>query len=313
MTTATEAPPNFTYSYTGLPEDVVKGHATFNNSVSNELNSFTPIIDNNPVKKSAIASDPSNLFKSTYKETLKSGSTIFDYLNATDADNNALYPGVQRIIERQNTPGPKRRMFQRAYNLSSIKVKIIDDSSEKFSGTWDAWRHEITINKAYTNNVDETLVHELEHAIQDDALNWDAVFNTTSSIPGMSTDQALVLASDYARDPDSISRGLAHASGLYLKKPFNTMEALSNMASLKSHKGWNMHNVPTDAELMREVLINQNYITHDIFRMMMTPYLITDPNAFLRHLFDKSTMLAPGALILPKLNDLNNSTNPNKN
>ena len=30
VTTATEAPPNFTYSYTGLPEDVAKGNSTFN-------------------------------------------------------------------------------------------------------------------------------------------------------------------------------------------------------------------------------------------------------------------------------------------
>ena len=276
------------------------------------------IIDNNPVKKSAMPSVlPNGL-------TLKSGSTLGDYLAATDENGVKLFPeverSIERFIERQVRPSKLQKKFKKVNvdDLLKIKVEIINEPGSGIGGSWDVDTQTITLNLAYPKNINLFLVHELEHAIQSHVGNWGMVTNTRS-LPGVSRKVASLLKKEYKKAGKTSldeATDASHALGLYnyrYKNRVTTREPLANMAALKSHKGWNMSNVPTDKELEDAVFHNSDNITSDIFDWLVETGLVTDSKVFLRYLYNTAAMLAPGALVVPALINSNDSTNTNKN
>ena len=101
VTTATKAVPDFTYSYTGLPEDVAKGHVTFKNSYNDTKN----ILGNNytihkPLE--GVKKDPHNLWSKidSNEEYFGLGTNIDSH--TFNNFYNRLLPGEENLISKSN-------------------------------------------------------------------------------------------------------------------------------------------------------------------------------------------------------------------
>lgn len=99
VTTATEALPDFTYSYTGLPEDVAKGHVTFKNSYNDTKN----ILNSNYIIHrpfSGVKKDPHNLWSKidSNEEYFGLGTNIDSH--TFNNFYSRLLPGEENLISK---------------------------------------------------------------------------------------------------------------------------------------------------------------------------------------------------------------------
>ena len=198
-------------------------------------------------------------------------------------------------------------------DIGDIKIYSYYDPSSNTVALYDTEKDIVKINTAKSKNVDDDLVHEIEHAIQKRVVNYDWLEDGDLGVPGMSTKKAQEFQ-DRSRSGERFWNRFEHATGLYVNPDtptFSTLEPLANTAYLKSAYNWDLNNSPSTAEFMYRVDTDPE--AADIKALFSTPGLITDYDAFVKYLLNTATILTPGALILPQLIDRNDSPKTTNN
>ena len=312
VTTATEALPDFTYSYSNLPEDLVRRRTISRSKVADKIKS---------IKKKALKELDMRTFVMPKPVLLQDGATGYDYINAVDKHGRPLYRRLKALYDRIPEYAARYgyespNVYQDVLNKAPVEFEYSPDYYGDASATLSVFSPLIEIGKQRfwhmfdRNYIDKLLTHEFGHLIQgvENNFSFTHTYNPKKNTryefdngtlkyiihpkykPKGPKSSSAPIIDPYATFPELTKDRAKHATGAYNSAVGTTEEVLTETSGLKSEFGWTQNNWPSTEEFIKQTYKHPE-IANDIIPYFNHPEVVPDKDAFVQYLLKASAML----------------------